>query len=99
MIHPDLFVGIVAVALSIFVLVAAILDWDGVYALRAPKMIEARWGRGKARIAVMLVGVILLAIGIYLLYGLAGKSESNARQSKVGTQTLELKTTLQAFPF
>ena len=99
MIHPDLFVGIVAVATSIFILVSAILDWDAVYAMRAPKMIEARWGRSKARMIVVLIGIILLSIGVYLLYGMMGKSDSQNQTSKSEKRKLEILAKIPTVPY
>lgn len=82
MIHPDTFVGAVAVGLSIFVLGSAIFNWQPVYKIRTPRWIESRWGRSRARLVLGIVGTILFFIGCYLLFGFAPRTVYLSGQSK-----------------
>ena len=71
MIHPDLFVGIVAIAVAIFTLGSAIFNWEWSYQLRKTRWIETRYSRETARLTLGVVGIICLVIGVYLSLGLA----------------------------
>ena len=71
MIHPDLFVGVVAIAVAIFTLGSAIFNWEWSYQLRKTRWIESKYSRETARMMLGLVGLICLVIGVYLTLGLA----------------------------
>ena len=80
MIHPDLVVGAVALGISVFALGSAIFNWDTAYELRTPRWMESRWGRGRTRIILGVVGMVLFIIGCYLIYGLIPHSATKTRQ-------------------
>jgi hypothetical protein len=64
------FVGGVAVLLGGLALLAAIHNRDWYYQLPKTRWIENRWGRRGARIFYAILGVALLALGIFVLLGL-----------------------------
>ena len=80
MIHPDLLVGTVALGISIFAIGSAIFNWDPAYELRTPRWMETRWGRGRTRIVLGVIGMLLFFIGFYLIYGLIPHSSTKSRQ-------------------
>ena len=80
MIHPDLLVGAVALGISIFALGSAIFNWNTAYELRTPRWMEARWGRGRTRIVLGVVGTVLFFIGLYLIYGLLPHAVTKPRE-------------------
>ena len=80
MIHPDLLVGTVALGISIFAMGSAIFNWDPAYELRTPRWMEARWGRGRTRIILGVIGMVLFFIGFYLIYGLIPQTALKSRQ-------------------
>ena len=86
MIHPDTFVGVVALSVSLFVLGSAIFNWDPVYESRTPRWIEAKVGRGGARMVLGALGTILFLVGFYLLSGFAQKTAYVQRHYKVQRQ-------------
>ena len=80
MIHPDLLVGTVALGISIFAIGSAIFNWDPAYELRTPRWMESRWGRGRTRIVLGVIGMVLFFIGFYLIYGLIPQSIAKSPQ-------------------
>jgi hypothetical protein len=78
-IHPDLLVGTVALGISIFAIGSAIFNWEPAYELRTPRWLESRWGRGRTRIILGVIGMVLFCIGFYLIYGLIAQSATKSR--------------------
>jgi hypothetical protein len=67
MIGEQVFVGGVAGILGLLALWAAIQNHDWFYELPKIRWIEERWGRARARMVYAMLGIALLAAGIYVL--------------------------------
>jgi hypothetical protein len=65
-----IFVGGVAIILGALAVLAAIHNRDWYYQLPKTRWIEQRWGHSAARLFYALVGVALLALGLYVVLGL-----------------------------
>ena len=88
MLQPDHFVGTVAIACGLFVMLAAALNWDWCYRLRIARWIEKRFGRGCARGFYATLGILLIALGIAIALGF-GPNRPKPR----GPKALALRST------
>lgn len=84
MINPDLFVGAVAIAIGLFVMSAALFNWEWYYQLHKARWIESICGRGGARVFFGVLGLALIVLGAAIATGmLSGKSE-RSKSSQAG---------------
>jgi small neutral amino acid transporter SnatA (MarC family) len=67
--HQDLLVGIVGIALGLFLLACAITNWRWYYSLYTANWLERRFGRGGARSIHALLGLGLVALGVAIALG------------------------------
>ncbi len=71
MIHPDVFVGLVAFVVGAFTLGSAIFNWDFAFQLRKTNWLDSKYSRQTARLILGGLGVILLLLSCYLALGFA----------------------------
>ncbi len=67
----DMFVGVVAVALGLAILLSSATNWQNAYRLRKTRWLEARLGRSGARVVLAVLGVALIALGVAIAMGFA----------------------------
>jgi hypothetical protein len=92
-IHPDLFVGVVAIAIGLLLIYCVVFNWQSVHESRMqvgqlPTLsflglvsgIISRFGRLPTRIFLGLVGIAMLMIGGYLILGLLLTRHETQRQ-------------------
>ena len=85
MIERDLFVGIVAVGLGIFVAGSALLNTTGFSRFWLSRRMEKQWGPLVARGVGLLVGVLVAILGVLLSMGMLPARNSRAAQMPDGT--------------
>lgn len=61
--HEDLFVGLVAVGLGVFLLAAAVVNWKWFYTLPSAAFLSRHLGRTGARLVHVCLGITLIALG------------------------------------
>lgn len=67
--RQDLLMAAIALWMAWFALTAAIRNRDRDYRFRKIRWIEERWGRGTARVAYAVAGLLLAVMAIAILYG------------------------------
>ncbi|MDX1944480.1 MAG: hypothetical protein SFU86_03665 [Pirellulaceae bacterium] len=67
--HQDLFVGSVAVILGLSLLAGAVFDGRWLMQLAKPQWLAGSLGKGRARVAIGLVGAALIGIGVSIWSG------------------------------
>jgi hypothetical protein len=60
------FVGGVAVLLGLWALIAAVLNHEASFQLSKAKWLQACFGRGMTRGIYLVIGVLLIALGVYI---------------------------------
>jgi hypothetical protein len=65
----DVFVGVVAIGIGLFALLAAIFNWDWSYRLWKARWVEARFGRRGARVFYVILGLAMIALGVAIAVG------------------------------
>lgn len=67
--YADVFVGSMAIALGLTLLVAAVSNWSWFYTLRSSRWLEAVLAHTGARIAHAVMGSGLIALGWAIMQG------------------------------
>ena len=67
--YEGIFVGSVAGALGLFLIVAAATNWSWYYALRSARFFESKFGRTGTRLFHAALGVALIALGFCIATG------------------------------
>lgn len=67
--HEDLFVGLLGIAIGLFLLGSSATDSDWVFRPRSGRWLAERLGRPKARLVLGLLGVVAMVIGIATAFG------------------------------
>ena len=62
--------AIVAVGLGLFFAFAALLNWEPFFKLRTMHWVEDRWGRPRARKVIATIGMLIIAVGAMLAFGI-----------------------------
>ena len=65
----DVFVGAVAICIGLFALLSAIFYKDWSYRLWIARWVEARYGRGGARVFYLILGVAMIVLGVAIAVG------------------------------
>ena len=94
MIHEDLFVGLVAVALGSIGLAAAALNWEHFFRIAKVQWIEVRVGRSVVRVGYALIGILLIVLGAAIALGFS----PNAQQKTQSTLRLGIFTGADSQP-
>lgn len=67
--YADLFVGLLSIAIGLFLVVAAACNWDGVFQLRSVRWLGERLGRAGALGVLCVLGVLAIVIGFSIALG------------------------------
>lgn len=76
MIHEQLFVGGISIALGVLAIAAGASNLDVCFQLKKIQWIESRGGRGLARVTYAMLGVTLIGLGIAIAMGFAPNSSA-----------------------
>ncbi len=67
--YEDLFVGIVAISIGLFLICSAVVNWNWFYSLRTARWLQQLFGKNGARLVHVLLGLILIALGTAIALG------------------------------
>lgn len=82
MINPDLFVGAVAIAIGLFVMSAALFNWEWYYQLHKARWIESICGRSGARVFFGVLGLALIVLGAAIAMGTLSGEPNRCKNSQ-----------------
>jgi len=85
MIHPDTFVGSVAIGVGLWAMWSALANWQWSFQLHKTRWLESMVGRTGARFFYIVLGVGMIALGFAIVCGFApNKSTSQRERSRRG---------------
>jgi hypothetical protein len=67
----DIFIGSAAIALGALIFAAGALNWQAAFHLPKAQSMEARFGRRGARVALAVLGLVLIGTGSAIIAGFA----------------------------
>ena len=78
----EVFVGLVAIAVGAFAVLAAVLNKDWHYGLGKIRWIEGRFGRAGARAFYALLGAALIVLGVAIALGFSPNKSTGRRDGE-----------------
>lgn len=93
MINPDIFVGSVTIGLGLFVISAAIFNWDWYYQLQKARWIQSLCGRNGARVFFGILGLGLIVLGAAIANGTFSRNsgDSSSRPEPEDVRVVQLR--------